>query len=215
MLKKNLTSQIVDLQNEWATEYPSVSIRSFLRNLKNLTQRQYAFVLEKAPASQWKARREEIQNDLTCRKHEKFANDLTDTLNGTLMGARIAATKVLTRLMDDKPMKPSELLNLVKTLESSQSIIHGIMGKPKPFTMPSIEKTKPVATAPTKVEPEDPRMKQMTYDDIMMLIEIKREQQAKFKGKQLLMDQPAVGKRPHELEQEDAMPSYLTCVAQS
>ena len=135
----SIINQIPNLQLEWATEYPSLSIRDFLIEKRGFTDRQYRFILSRAPAEEWKKGREEIQNRMGSQKIDGFLADMRKT-QGTHSRASHLALARSVGLLAKKELKPTDLLNCIRSVEVAQRIFHTAMGIREGYGLQQIDK---------------------------------------------------------------------------
>jgi hypothetical protein len=183
MKRLKIVKQIPDLQIEWATQYANQSLRAFLLETKGFSERQYRYILDKSPAIEWNIRKEEIQNKVVSETIDSFAEQAAQVHRGFIASAELATAFTRRALAARSTnIESSELLNLLKSLAEAQEIYLKAIGAEKGHGLLDIygELLKDRPDKRQKVDPVGPEA-DLSYEDIMVLIEAKREMKAKTK----------------------------------
>ena len=187
MGRGRLLNSIPDLQIEYGGEYGTHSIRDFLISVKGFSERQYRHIIAHAPASEWHVRRGEIQNSIAANKIERLTEEAVEINYKFVETARVGlfkATQFMARAVDPSNggLTPEELLNCLKSVQATQEVFMRAMGVKKGEGLTQIfESVQRRAEAISKVgaeaKPNLP-LENLSYDDVMTLIEIRREQKS-------------------------------------
>jgi hypothetical protein len=184
--RNQVSSRIADLQVEWATSHQDISIRNFLIEKKKFSERQYRYILSKAPAITWEATSTEINNQLSV---EKIRNHLEEAVRILGLSGKVAeivfhrALGQLSRLKDE--LTPSELLALVSTVEKSQKVYVEAMGSDTYHAATRFAQVKELTKEPTQTSPDpqtETEQTQFNFDELQELIALKREFNAREKA---------------------------------
>ena len=178
MSKGSVLNSIPDLQLEWATDYPTLSIRDFLMGRKGFTERRYRHIISNAPACNWRLRREEIQNQITFKKLERHVEEAADMHRNYFSASKLTLARSIEFLNSGKPSRSTDILNCAKAIETSQKIFLSSMGIADGQGIVQIHQQQVVnmTKEPSQITVSPDVERQLTYDDIMALIELKREQ---------------------------------------
>ncbi|MCX6125342.1 MAG: hypothetical protein NTV34_11445 [Proteobacteria bacterium] len=127
-----IANQIPDLMIEWASSSPNTSVRDFVVNQKGFTPRQYKHIMARTPVSDWRCRREEIQNQVAAQKISRHIDEAVELNAQFVKAARLSLARSLDQIIrfDAVPSRSTDLLNLIKGIEFSQKIFNSAMGIP-------------------------------------------------------------------------------------
>lgn len=177
MARGELVNSIQDLQFEWASNFSSRSVRDFLINIKRYSPRQYRYLMFKAPHLEWKTKRQEVQNNVLSAKHDALIRDALETNNQIFNTAKLGVALVVKAIADKNEigrLTSKELLEYMRTIETTQTIAIRAFGmspeiNTKSSASPGVgQVSKDSDTSTSKVD-------EMSYEDVMILIDVKRE----------------------------------------
>lgn len=181
MARGEVINSIHDLQFEWASNHASRSVRDFLLNVKGYSSRRYRYIMAKAPALQWTTRRQEIQNNVLSARQDSLFRDALEMNNQIYRTAKLSAALTMRDLAEKSEngrLSAKELVDYMRSLETTQTVAMRALG-----IGPEIERRQPQTQE--RCSPQDsfgssPNMEsdpidKLTYDDVITLIEIKRE----------------------------------------
>ncbi len=177
--RTKLTSRIPDLQVEWATDHHELSVRQFLIEKKRFTDRQYRFILSRAPISGWETVATEIKNELSTEKIRQHIDEIVRVLKLSGKVANLMFTRAYKQLQGTgSDLNPSELLALTTAMERSQRIFIKSMGPETYRAATPFAKAEQFSRQPEQPEPtkQSNGVKvQFTYEETLEMIELKRE----------------------------------------
>ena len=128
MPRGSLKNSIPDLQLDWATNHPNKSVRDYLMNVKDLSDRQYRYIISHAKLVEWQARRQEIQNSVDMDKIRTYSTKAAEVHAQFVDAAKLGLSKIVDALAHSDDLSPQDLLNLSKALEENQKTLHQAMG---------------------------------------------------------------------------------------
>ncbi|MDZ4661051.1 MAG: hypothetical protein SGJ18_05470 [Pseudomonadota bacterium] len=182
MARGEVVNSIHDLQFEWASNHANKSVRDFLINVKGFTPRRYRYVMQQAPALQWNTRRQELQNNVLSAKQDALLQDALETNNQIFKTAKLGAALTMRDLSvkgEKGRLSSKELVDYMRSLETTQTVAMkalGIAPEIERRTAQTSEPCSPIHSCePPRDLKSDPLVDQFTYDDVITLIEIKRE----------------------------------------
>lgn len=180
MARGALLNQIPDLQIEWATHHPNLSVRDFLMNKKSMTERQYRHIISNSPLITWVARREEIHNTRVAEQIKTFIDESIQTQTQFMTAAQIGVQRILEQITDDSsPPKPAGLASLMSALERAQNVMMTAAGGSSFNALKTLSKEREpnLNHKPKTIEvPSSPDGKELQYEDLIEFIEYRREQ---------------------------------------
>ena len=185
MARQRIANLIQDLMIEWASVSPNTSVRDFVINQKSFTPRQYKHIMSRAPAADWKCRREEIQNQISAQKISRHIDEAVEINALYVKASRLSLARSLDHMikLDPVPERSTQLLNLIKAVEVSQRVFHTAMGIPSGEGLCQIyAQVKESVNQEQHTETKQPGwVDQITYDQILEFIEFRREKKQEAK----------------------------------
>jgi hypothetical protein len=182
MARGQIVNSIPDLQLDWASNHANKSVRDYLISVKNLSERQYRYVIGRCPKINWETRREEIQNRVSANKVERFIREASEMNVRFIKGANLALARANKLLMEDG-ITPSELVACATTIAKTQEIFLKAMGvSPTGLIQIFHELQKEKSQPSSSVGPLAPPTR--TYEEMLEVIELYREQKKRRLAKE-------------------------------
>ena len=183
MPRGSLKNSIPDLQLDWATNHPNKSVRDYLMNVKDLSDRQYRYIISHAKLVEWQARRQEIQNSVDMDKIRTYSTKAAEVHAQFVDAAKLGLSKIVDALAHSDDLSPQDLLNLSKALEENQKTLHQAMGVSADDGLVHVylEMDKRIKESQMKIEQEatqsksDNAFQQLAYEDLLEFIEWRRD----------------------------------------
>lgn len=190
MARGEILNSIPELQIEWATKHPNLSVRGFLIDIKGFSPRQYRHIISKAKLLSWTIRKEEIQNgvasatigatiNLAVKSHEQYYKSSQLNL--------IQLTKQICKF-DTSNGKSEDLLNLTKALSLNQNIAFTSLGLPNGSGIKEILEKLDCDQSKKNLDIENSSAaaaaSKLSYDDIVDLLKERRLKKQKLIAEQ-------------------------------
>jgi hypothetical protein len=178
MKRTEITSRIGDLQVEWATDHPKLSVRQFLITEKKFTHRQYRYIISKAPKATWDVVYTQVTNDRSFEKIKSHVQEAVRILGLSGTVAELVFKKAYKKLSAaGSELTSSELRSLMVTIERGQKAYISAMGPETykaatPFAQ--IERKIASQKPQTQVQPAEERI-ELNYEETLDMIELRRE----------------------------------------
>lgn len=178
MGRGNLVNSIPKMQIEWATKYSHSSIRNYLIEVKGLTERQYRYILKKAPLKTWATKRQSIEAKTEEAQIETYVERVSKTAENQIRSANLAFLKITNQIAKYDPIKHNStaLLNLSKALREAQDVAFKALGLTEDsmrrvyaLNEENYQNLKQVNTA-SKVDQINAAAARLDYEDIVDLL---------------------------------------------
>jgi len=171
-----LLASVHDLKVEWATRFPHLSVRAFLIDQKGFKDRRYRYIMKQSPSFEWVSQREDVRAGVATAVIKKHIDGIVEVHSTYISASKLALARAVKVLSSDDST-PHELLAATKAIEISQGIYKMALGTPEGYGLIQIEKQ----IKETQVKEPSALRPKYTYDEIKMMIEIRREQKAKLR----------------------------------
>jgi len=183
MARGSLKNSIPDLQLDWATNHSNKSVRDYLMNVKDLSDRQYRYVISHAKLVEWQARRQEIQNSVDMEKIRTYSSKAAKVHAQFVDAAQLGLSKIMDTLVHSDELSPKDLVYLAKALEENQKTFHQAMGLSADDGLVHVylEMDKRIKESQLNCEPEvvpareKSVLQQLAYEDLLEFIEWRRD----------------------------------------
>lgn len=184
MGRGNLLNSIPELQLEWATRYGSLSVRSFLLEVKGLTERQYRYILQKYDLSTWTRQRQTIETKTRAAQIESYVDKATRSLDVQFKAAQLLFMKITNQIATLSLEKQNA--NLIAKLTIALADAQAINNKALGLTEESIKRiyamreSQQGAAQINSAEREAKianAVQRLDYDDIVDMIKARRRKQ--------------------------------------
>lgn len=192
------------LHLEWVFKYPTLSPTAYLGTIKGYSKYEVNDLLARLPPPEWYARKEKIGDEITADLIKRHTHVIAEVQEQHIRASNVGLAKAIEMiakmsidpLMDDdgkikvdpktgKPLykgfRSIDLLNCLSSIKIAQEIYRKAMGLPNDGEglAQILDKLVPVQNSTQiniSVESEkDKKMNELSYDDLMLLIEHKRE----------------------------------------
>lgn len=187
---------------EWCIKYPSISPKKYIMDVKHLSRSFYVRAMDIIPAAEWRVRLQDYKTSLAETVTKEHFNNIAKVNDTHIQASKLSIAKIIEKLakgvrvyqkkdgslleIGQRECYPKEINDLTNALKTAQSVYRTAVGLPNEEgsiqILEKLQAEKMQVNINVNGEGKESEtdltktLKSMSYDDLMTIIEMKKDQ---------------------------------------